>query len=322
MSSRQPLTPAALEHLVSRCLKKDPEERWQSAGDLGSTLQWAVAGSNTPSNASVGLTSTRTRARVAWTLASGLAGLALGVLFGWRYLSPQPAPPRVVQFDVLPPLDATLSPAPVAGTPQLALSPDGRQLAFVAMRRRRASQIYVRLTDGREARALADTDGASFPFWSADSTFIAFFADGKLKKIAVAGGTAQVLCDAPAGRGGTWNADDDIVFSATPNSGTLRVSAAGGQPTAVTTLARGRQAGGGGEADEHAIGHNWPQSCPTVVTSSFTSELPTPITRGSMSGNSARRIDRRASSPSTGWRCIRQAIWPLSGTACCWPSVR
>ena len=78
----------------------------------------------------------------------------------------------------------------------------------------------------------------------------------------MAGGTAQVLCDAPAGRGGTWNADGDIVFSATPNSGTLRVSAAGGQPTAVTTLARGRQAGGGGEADEQAIGHNWPQFLP------------------------------------------------------------
>ena len=152
MSSRQPLTPAALEHLVNRCLKKDPEERWQSAGDLGSTLQWAVAGSNAPSNASVGLTSTRTRARVAWTLASGLAGLALGVFFGWRYLSPQPAPPPVVQFDVLPPLDATLSPAPVAGTPQLALSPDGRQLAFVAMRRRRASRITCNPpTDARPA---------------------------------------------------------------------------------------------------------------------------------------------------------------------------
>jgi hypothetical protein len=89
----------------------------------------------------------------------------------------------------------TLTPAPIASAAQLALSPDGRRLAFVAARRRGASQLWIRPLDGVQAQPLPGTAGASFPFWSPDSRSIAFFAGGELKKIDTTGGVPQVLCN-------------------------------------------------------------------------------------------------------------------------------
>jgi serine/threonine protein kinase/Tol biopolymer transport system component len=251
LSSRQPLAPDALDHAVARCLAREPDDRWQSAADLGSTLRWIAS---THASASSQSTSNPQTYRSRWALVGAglLMTFAAGIAVGWRYLAPIPPPPPVVQFDVLPPIDAKLSPAPVASVPQIAISPDGRQVAFVAAKRRSLSQIYLRSIDGSEVRVLADTDGASFPFWSPDGRFLAFFAGGKLKKIAVAGGVAQVLCDAPAGRGGSWSADGVIIFSATPNAGLSSISSEGGPISAATT----------NNQTEHAIGHNWGQFLP------------------------------------------------------------
>ena len=115
-----------------------------------------------------------------------------------------------MRFEVQPPADVTLTPAPIASAAQLALSPDGHRLAFVAARKRAASQLWIRPLDGVEAQPLRGTEGASFPFWSPDSRFIAFFAAGKLKKIDTTGGTPQVLCDAVVARGGSWNTDGPL----------------------------------------------------------------------------------------------------------------
>ena len=98
-------------------------------------------------------------------------------------------------------------------SPQLALSPDGRQLAFIATTADGRPRLWVRSLDAVTPRALPGTEGASHPFWSPDSRFIGFFAAAKLKKIDANGGPAQVLCDSPAQRGGTWNRDGVIVFS-------------------------------------------------------------------------------------------------------------
>ena len=256
LSARQPLTPATLEHLVAQCLQKDPDERWQSARDLGAALGWGLDGATLP----VESRTLPARARRAYAVLAAITAVllfAIGTLVGWRALAPLPAPAQVVQFDIQPPIDVSLSPAPVAGTPQIALSPDGRQIAFVGMRRRRASQIYVRSFDNRDARGLPGTDGASYPFWSPDSQHLGFFANGKLKRTVVAGGAAQVVCDAPAGRGGTWGADGTIVFSPLPNSGLQRVSASGGATSAATRVDRSQ-----GRQGERIVGHNWPQFLP------------------------------------------------------------
>src|SRR5262249_51413427 len=118
----------------------------------------------------------------------------------------------------------------------LAMSPDGQRLAFIARDADGKVQLWVRPLSGLSAQPLAGTDGASAPFWSPDSKFIGFFAEGKLKKIDAAGGPPLVLCDAePAvsggsGGGGTWNRDGVIVFGATRASVLQRVSSAGGPP--------------------------------------------------------------------------------------------
>ena len=125
-----------------------------------------------------------------------------------------------------------------------ALSPDGRNLAFVA-NNGGPDQVWVRALDALEARPLAGTNGATYPFWSPDGAYLGFFADGKLKKIAMAGGPPQTLCEANSGRGGTWNRDGVILFSPSPASPILRVPAAGGVPVPVTKLAENHGSGAG-----------------------------------------------------------------------------
>jgi serine/threonine-protein kinase len=252
VASEQPLTPAALDHIVSRCLEKEPDERWQSAADVKHELQWIARApaAHVPGAAAIGQS---TRVLVLAGVIALTAAVAIGALLGSRYLVPDAAAPQLVQFDVAPPIDATLSPSPVASTAQVALSADGRQLAFVAIKRRGASQIYIRPFDARDAHALPNTDGASFPFWSPDGRFIGFFAAGKLRKIAVAGGTPEIICEAAAGRGGSWNQNGTILFSPSPNAPLSIVSADGGSPSSVTSLKR---------SGESFFGHNWPQFLP------------------------------------------------------------
>jgi eukaryotic-like serine/threonine-protein kinase len=116
------------------------------------------------------------------------------------------------------------------------------------------SVIWIYEMGSQDARPLADTEGASFPFWSPDGKSLGFFADGKLKKLDLDGGPAQTLCDAPSGRGGTWNKDGVIVF--TPRGqlggGLYRISASGGTPTLVSApdASRGEQS------------HRWPMFLP------------------------------------------------------------
>jgi WD40 repeat protein len=152
----------------------------------------------------------------------------------WLLVRDAPAPRPVTRFEIAVP--STDSPT------SLALSPDGRQLAYVATTDGQ-SRLWVRLLDDTDARALAGTEGASFPFWAPDARAIAFFAEGKLKRVDLAGGTPQVLADAPGGRGGTWSSDGVILFtpgniSSASNSVITRVSAAGGTPMAVTPVGR------------------------------------------------------------------------------------
>ena len=148
---------------------------------------------------------------------------------------------QVVTFSVLAPEKTTL------GNSFPALSPDGRRLAFVARPGGNAGGVPpaervlglralgLRTVDSQDVRILPGTEGASLPFWSPDSRFIGFFADGKLKKIDVAGGPAVTLSDAPTPRGGTWSKNGVIVFSPANNSGLFRIPAAGGDVTPVTT---------------------------------------------------------------------------------------
>src|SRR5262245_46639582 len=251
-STRQPLAPPMLDHVVARCLDKDPDERWQTAADLKREFAWAIA-ANAPIQA-VAAPGGRSAGRVVLTIV-GIAAPGLTFAAGalaWRSFTLVPTPDASARFEVLPPAGTLWTPSPVASAAQLALSPDGKKLAFVAARKGATSQLWVRPLDRVEAQALPESEGATLPFWSPDGRFLAFFAGGKLKRIDTAGGEPQTLCDASNGRGGSWNRDGVIVFAASPNSVIKRISAAGGPVVDITTF----------DAARKGFGHNWPVFLP------------------------------------------------------------
>jgi Tol biopolymer transport system component/predicted Ser/Thr protein kinase len=235
MTALQPLTPPALERLVRGCLAKDPDERWQSAGDVRRELRWIAEGSGAVAAAAGGPGVRRRpgRERLAW-LAVGVAlGLAAAAPFIFSYLREPHPGRRPVRLAVTPP-------ASVTTWGDLAMSPDGRQIAFVAGSGERRT-LWTRGLESLEARELPGTEGAAMPFWSPDGRFVGFFAAGKLKRITVAGGDPQTLADAAEGRGGTWNQDGIILFAPAPNSPLYRVSATGGTAVPVTKLDAARK---------------------------------------------------------------------------------
>jgi len=230
ITSVQPMTPPALERVIKTCLAKDPEERFQSAHDLKLQLQWiAEAGSQAGVPAPV-VTRRKNRERLAWIVAGALAVLAALLAVGFVLRAPQPQ--SLIRASIsLPPQTA----APPLGF--FSISPDGRRLAFVAAAASGQPQLWVRPLDSLTAQPLAGTEGAIYPFWSPDSRYIGFFADGKLKKIDPSGGPAQSVCDAPEGRGGTWSSDGVIAFAPGVFTGIYRVPAIGGTPAQLTTPA-------------------------------------------------------------------------------------
>jgi Tol biopolymer transport system component len=131
----------------------------------------------------------------------------------------------------------------------VALSPDGRRLTFAATDDGGETRLYLRDLDDLEARPVAGADDAAYPFWSPDGRHVAFFAYGKLKKVAVAGGPPVTLCDAPFGKGGSWNRQGTIVFPPASQSGLSRVSAAGGECSPLTELDT--------EAGDNSHRHPW-----------------------------------------------------------------
>ncbi len=248
MGAIQPMTPPALERVVKRCLAKDPEDRWQSARDVTVELKWiAEAGSQAGVPAPV-VARRKVRERVAWGVAA--AGVILAAVTSVAYFRIASVEVRPVRSSLLPPEKATFDfSAPVGGP---AVSPDGTRLVFAAHDTSGKELIWVRPLDSLSAQPLEGTEGASFPFWSPDSRFVAFFTQSKLKKIDVAGGPSQTLCDAPSGRGGAWGRDDVIVFAPELNNALVRVSAAGGVPTPLTKL----------DPSLHQNSHRWPSFLP------------------------------------------------------------
>ena len=223
----------ALERIVRRCLEKKPEMRFQSASDLGFALEAMSAASGSRPEAATALPAAPesprksrllNRERWIWLAASvSLALTALGL--AWAYFARQPiADTRVMKFSILPPERTSFG--------HLAISPDGRWLAFTAATGGK-DQLWVRALDSTEAKALDGTEGATYPFWSPESRSIGFFAGGKLKKIEVSGGLPATLCDVGVGTGGAWSRDGVILFSSLGGAGLSRVSATGGEVTSV-----------------------------------------------------------------------------------------
>ncbi len=242
ISAVKPMMPPVLDHAVKKCLAKIPEERWQSASDLADELKW-ISQSGEHAGGTAALAPPREfREHLLWLASGTLAVILILAAIWWHNSKP---PEQTMYFT-----------APMSFPARdIAAAPDGHTIAVVAyLESARKNALWIYELGAPGAKILADTEGATYPFWSPDGRFLAFFADGKLKKVEVSGGVVQAVCDAPSGRGGTWNKDGVIVF--TPNAflgkGLYRVPASGGVPTAI----RGPDPNRG----EHSL--RWPMFLP------------------------------------------------------------
>ena len=244
ITREQPLSPAALQHVIEGCLAKDPESRWQSAGDVGRQLRWIASSGSQAGVPAPGRRSSRVRERVIW---GAIAALLLGTSL-WLYQSRPPA--RVLRASLLPPPDTAFDfMGDFSGPP--VLSPDGTRVVFAAHGAKERNAIWVRSLNGAVEK-LAGTEGGYCPFWAYDGRFVGFFADSKLKKIPAEGGPVTVLADAPNARGGAWGKDNVIVYAPDYRGPLWRIGAVGTSVPAQATKM---------DLSKHST-HRWPVFLP------------------------------------------------------------
>ncbi len=246
ISSVQSTSPAALDRVAKRCLAKDPEDRWQNAADLASELKWiGEPGSQAGATTAVGPRS-RKREGLAWATALLLAAAltALGASTMRRSSAVEAGAIHAVI-----PLPEKLD---LQGEAIPELSPDGQAILFSPDPDPK-SQVWLRPLSSAQARPIPGTEGAEFAFWSPDGRSIGYFAEKKMMRIDVGGGTATTICaDVEGARGGTWGRDGTIVFSGGRNAGLSRVPAAGGSPESLTAP----------DSKRGDTSHRWPYFLP------------------------------------------------------------
>jgi Tol biopolymer transport system component len=211
--------PAALERTVRRCLEKSPQQRFQSARDLSFALS-ALSGTEASGPVRVPVRVMGGPHRVPPLLWLGLGLVLAAVSAGTWLMARRPVATTRMEFAIPVPEEMSVS--------HMALSQDGTMLAFVSPEENSAlPMLYVQRIGSSGVTLLPGTHGASYPFWSPDGAFIGFFANGKLQKMAVAGGAPQVLATASAGRGGSWGSKNVIIYAPDAQSPLQRINADG-----------------------------------------------------------------------------------------------
>jgi eukaryotic-like serine/threonine-protein kinase len=234
--------------LLERCLKKEPKDRYGSISDGRVDIQDALADPGGVLVQPVMTAEPRTRLRtiLPWIAAALLLGLIIAGIAIWRL---KPTEPRqVMRFAMALPGTVTFT----AGEYPLRsaiISPDGQRIVFTGIDQSTGrARLYVRPIDSIDAMPMQGSEEGFDPFWSPDSRSIGFFAHGKLERIDLQGGAPQIICEAQSGGGGSWS-KDDVILASLSNPGPLsRVSAGGGEPTAVTSFDASSE-----------VDHDWPQ---------------------------------------------------------------
>ena len=266
--------PPKVEYLLRRCLQKQEKQRLRDIGEARVLLE-ATAQEPTGTAPLTAAASGGWPRLLPWVVASVLAAISAGLAWKLWVSSATPPQPGVRSSIPFP----AKAPGFTLGT-LMDISPDGSRLALVALNSDE-TQLYIRRLDQIQWGLIPGTSGASSPFFSPDGQWVAFFAEGKLKKVSVNGGPPFTLCEAAGNLGGSWGADDTIVFSASGNGGLLRVSAAGGAPEQITKP----------DTAQGDLAHLWPRHLTDGKAVFFTSE------RGEVEGSSI-----EAYIPATGQR--------------------
>jgi serine/threonine protein kinase len=238
VSTTKPQTPAAFDYLVTSCLVKDREDRLQTAQDV--RIQLKGIAQAPPSAAAQQAGNWKTQ------LLLGASILLLSVAAIFFYFSQRATSLTLsVRAYIPPPPGTAFRPTGFDAGP-VAVSPDGKILAFSAVDEKGVTNLWVRPLDAAQATMLPGTEDATYPFWSPDNKYLGFVADRKLKKIAVTGGEAQTLADHAYGRG-EWGADGTILFVGEHGIAIKQVSAAGGDSSIA--MAHG--------SDEYGVNSAW-----------------------------------------------------------------
>ena len=213
--------PVEVRRLLKKCLEKDPKKRLRDIGDVWELLEAPVAAAPAASSPA-----RQGGGSLLWIAATVIAVGALDTL-AFLHFREAPPPEHTLHYTIAPPEG-------VQNVNSFAVSPDGRTVVMAAAVNGKL-QLWQRPLDALQWQPMPSTDHGAYPFWSSDSRNIAFFAGGKLRRIAASGGPSQPVCDAPDGRSGSWNRDDVIVFSPAPqDTAVQRVPAGGGVPQDVT----------------------------------------------------------------------------------------
>jgi Tol biopolymer transport system component/predicted Ser/Thr protein kinase len=243
LSQVLPLTPPALEHLIQKCLAKDPADRWQSAHDVAEQLRWIAHAGSQAGVATPISVRRKTRERIAWVV----AGAAIGGLAIAAALLARSTPARQVYSFTVPRADDGYE---VAGA--ASVSPNGERLAFTARAAAgKPVQLFVRSVSGFDVRALDGTQNAGAFSWSLDSGSILFVADGSTRVVDLSGAPARVVAETIS-TGAAMNRDGVILLGSSDRGGIMRASARGGAVEPITTP----------DSSRHEIWHALPTFLP------------------------------------------------------------
>jgi serine/threonine-protein kinase len=232
MSTLQPLTPATLDRSIRKCLAKAPDDRWQSAKDLLDALKWT--------DESVPVRREQSARPYVWAAGGALIAAVMAAAVTWILTRPAPAPARQVSRFTITLAGGLQLQNP--GRPLVALSPDGTHLVYAVGEEGGNQRLYLRALDQLEAAPLRGTERASWPFFSPDGQWIAFWQGGQIKKMSISGGAPVAVCAAAALNGATWSTDDTIVF-VEGSDDIRRVQGTGGSSERLLKLEAGQAYG-------------------------------------------------------------------------------
>ena len=238
LRSVRPDVPDEFADVVARALERDPARRFASAVEMERVLVRALTSawlessesSAAPAEARTRAAAQRRLRTIAWVAATVM--LIVGIAGAWWKWRPAPESDALpMQFTVDLPVGEHLN-----QFANLTVSPDGSMVAFASVDTAGIQALWVRRFDSLSSLRLPGTEGATYPFWSPDGRQVAFYSDGRLKRIGLAGDSVRVICQAEAGRGGSWGPDGTVLLAPSLVGPLLRVPASGGVPVPATTL--------------------------------------------------------------------------------------